>query len=639
MPADDPKVKNHHPAPELPIAEGAGDARTWRLPILGGILLVLAVFTAYLPALRGDFVAADNRAVVRNPRLASAAGLRRIWLAAEEDQYQPLTYTTYWLERRIWGTAPSGYHLVNIVLHATNCVLVWLLLRKIGVRGALLAATLFALHPVNAESVAWIYERKTVLSGLFYFLSFAALFCFEARGRWWWYGIALLLFAAALLAKSSAVVLPVILLLYWWWRPQSWRWRNVTLTVPFFILAGSMAVLTVWYERHHTGASGAEFAAGFAERLARAGWIVAFYLGKFFAPYNLAFYYPRWSVDPSRVLSYVPHAVLAIVLIWLWAKRRTWGRPVLFALGSYLVTLLPILGFFDIYFHKISFVADHFQYLALVPLTALCVHGVTCGLDRLSLNRTDLVRSRVKFGARGLGVLVVATCWFLSWQRTHVFQNMETLCDSTLRRHPDSWVAHVKLGEYLILEKRDDRKQLQLALSHLKRALELKPEHANIHLGIGNTLWLLQKNQEALDYLRHAVAANPHSVKLRTGLAAMLEQCHDLSGAIAEYEEAVRYGPKSAATRRKLGQALIRSGRIEMGIARLQEAVGLRPDVPVSHIILGTALCEAGRFDEGIAHLREAVRLNPSYPFAVATLKKMERQRRSSPAALPGPTP
>ncbi len=600
--------------------------RTSRLRLAGG--LAVLVLAAYMPALRGGFVISDDSVLARNPRLTAPDGLWRIWFSTESEQYQPLVQTSYWLEHRIWGLRPWGYHLVNVMLHVANALLVWSLLRKIGVKGAAVAAALFALHPVNVESVAWIYERKNVLSGLFYFLTFAALFRFDEDHGWRWYGIALLLFVAALLSKASTVVLPAVLLLYWWWGRTSWRWRKLAASIPFFVLAGSMAALTVWYEKQHTGAIGVEYSAGFAERFARAGGFVAFYLGKFFVPHNLMFFYPRWSVDPSAVCSYLPHVVMVVALIVLVSQRRTWGRPVLFGLGSYLIALFPVLGFFDIYYHRFSFVADHFQYLALVGLIALCVHGVACGLERWGSIGVGPVTNKARLGGHLLGIVAIGACWLLSWQQARIYQNTQTLCEDILRRAPDSWVANYKLGEYCVRTSGGRQEPTHRALDHFERALRLNPDHGPTLAAVGAVLGTLGRNDEALPYLRRAVAADPENPVFHINVGAILERRSDFPGAIAEYEEAVRCGPHLSTARVRLGQALIRAGRREEGIQRLREAADLSPNLGRNQLAVGSALCGAGCFDEGIPYLREAVRLNPNNRRAAAALQAAERQRR-----------
>lgn len=430
------------------------------------------------------------------------------------------------------------------MLHAANALLVWLLLSKIVVRGAALAALLFAVHPVNVESVAWIYERKNVLSGLFFLLTFLALFRFDEKRSWRWYAVAVVLFAAALLAKASTVVLPAVLLLYWWWRCALWNRRNVAAAIPLLILAAVMSAVTIWYEPQYAAATGVEHLAGLWERFARAGWIITFYAGKSLVPYNLMFFYPRWSVDPSALVSYLPHAVIAVVLMVLFVRRGTWGRAMLFGVGSYLIALFPVLGFFDIFYHQHSFVADHFQYLALIAMIALCVHVASFGLDRIRLPGIRTAAGRTSYGRLTIAVLVVAACWVLTWQRVHVFHNTRTLCEDTIRRNPDCWIAHAKLGSFILRGKITSREQLELALHHFEEALKLNPTDAKIFHNMGLALQMLGRPVKGLDCFRKAVAVEPDS----------------------PYHQAW------------LGKALLQSGRFDEGIRHLQEAVRLSPE-------------------------------------------------------------
>ncbi|MCK4659310.1 MAG: tetratricopeptide repeat protein [Phycisphaerae bacterium] len=655
MCADEPEVANKQRTPETPSNPAYPAMETpWFTVVVGITLLVLAVYWSVLN--QGGFVIGDDDILIKNPRLTAEDGLSRIWFSTESEQYQPLLYTSYWLERRIWGLRPFGYHLVNVLLHAANTVLIWCLLRRIGVRGAAVAAAIFAVHPVNVESVAWIYERKNVLSGLFYFLTFLALFRFEERRGWLWYWLALLSFIAALLTKTSVVVLPAMLLLHWWWKRDLWRVRNLVASIPFFVLAGVMSAVTIWYEQHHTGASGIEYAAGFAERFARAGWIVVFYLGKAFVPHNLMFFYPRWSVDPSAVLSYLPHVVMFIVFVVLLAKRRRWGRPVLFGLGWYVIALFPVLGFFDIYYHRFSFVADHFQYLALVGLIALCTHVVSWGLERWGVAGANLVTGRARIGGQVVAGLAVLACIMLTYQRAFVFRSTATLLYAdTLQHKPDSWLAHHKLAEYLRqLSGGEREKQLELARHHYAEALKLEPERGIILDGLGTTLSLLLKlelhqhpgeklanrpdllpqYQEALGYLRRAVAADPDSALFHINLGTMLEFQSGPEEVIYQYQEAVSCNPNLPVAQFRLGQALLRAGRVKDGIRRLRKAVELHPNHSIYRRALGATLCKEELLGEGLEHLREAVRLNPHDSQAAKLLAQMEH-RRPTPSSAP----
>ncbi len=559
-------------------------------------VIVLLVLAAYVPALTAGFAITDDRAVVANPRLTDSDGLWRIWFSSESEQYQPLTYTTFWLERRLWGLRPAGYHWVNVALHAANAVLVWLILRKIGIRAAPVAALLFALHPVNVESVAWIYERKNVLSGLFYLLTFLALFRFDQTRSRRWYAIAIALFAAALLSKASTVVLPIVLLVYWWWRRDAWHRKNLIAAAPFLLLAAVMCVLTVWAEPPLTENLSAAQPGGFLERFARAGWIVAFYVWKALLPYKLVFFYPRWSVDPSAVTSYLPHVVLAATLAAAVVCRRSWGRHVLFGLGSYVVTLLPVLGFFDIYYHQHSFVADHFQYLSLISLIALCVHAAAVGLERLRLTARHTAATRAFTPAVVVAVLTVATCWLLTWQRAYVFHNTRTICQDTLRHNPDAWIAHALLGADLLRSKQTSREQLTQALHHFERANALHPNDPRILQNQGLTLKTLGRYTDSLRCFTKAVELDPNDPRHHLNLAVLYHQTRDFERAVKEYRLTLQCGGEQSAT---------------------------------VHFLLAKALIESARTDDAIEHLRRAEQLNPRDPRSAALLEQLQKQHSS----------
>jgi tetratricopeptide (TPR) repeat protein len=282
-------------------------------------------------------------------------------------------------------------------------------------------------------------------------------------------------------------------------------------------------------------------------------------------------------VDPAAVLSYVPHVVILVALIVFAAKRRTWGRPALFGVGYYLAALFPVLGFFDIYYHRFSYVADHFQYLPMVGLIALAVHAIAHGLDKLGAAKM-LSADNTKAAGQALTIVALVACGYLTWQRAAVFQSSERLCHDTLQKNPDSWIAHHKLGECLQRRYARDPNQLLAAMQHFRRALELQPEHPHVLEGLGNTLRLLQRDADALPYLRRAVDADPDNAIFRVNLGAVLERMRQLPEAITHYEQAVRSRPDLPAARASLGQALLRAGKPTDAIPHLREAVRLDPN-------------------------------------------------------------
>ncbi|HOW90395.1 MAG TPA: hypothetical protein PL037_08930, partial [Elusimicrobiales bacterium] len=350
---------------------------------LAAALLILMTVLAYLPAIRhGGFIWDDEDNVTGNSLLRSASGLRDIWTKVGENeggtiQYYPLTYTSFWLEHRLWCLWPSGYHLNNVLLHGLNAVLLWIILLRLRVPGALLAAAVFALHPVNVESVAWITERKNVLSGLFYFLSLLSFIRFFgladspeekpssrlAGGRSSYY-LGLALFACALASKTATVTLPAAILLLIWWRTGRLGWKNVSLTAPLFLLAFLSGLVTLYVEKYPGGAMGGEWDLSAVEHILLAGRIVWFYAGKLLWPQPLMLIYPRWEISQAAWAQYLFPLSLAAVTALLWLVRKRTGRGPLAAVSFFIVTLAPLLGFVDVQYMRLSYVADHFQYLA-----------------------------------------------------------------------------------------------------------------------------------------------------------------------------------------------------------------------------------------------------------------------------------
>src|SRR5947207_13341839 len=348
----------------------------WRVYLF---LLLLATVTilAYRPAWHGGFLWDDDAYVANNELLTAPDGLRRIWFSFESpSQYFPLVYTTFRIERALWGLNPFGYHWVNLLLHVANALLVWRLLVRLKVPGAWLASAIFALHPVQVESVAWITERKNVLMGFFFLLTLRGWIEFvdeQTKRRWLYYGLALVLYALALFSKTTACTLPAALLLILWLQGQRINQRRLLQLVPFVVLALGMGLLTVWWERYHQGTHGPMFAISPLERLLIASRAILFYLGKLFWPSNLTFIYPRWHIAPNNLPNYAPFLGIGGLGAAIYLTRRYLGRGVENAMLFFGATLGPVLGFIMLYTFRYTFVADHYQYLASIgPITLVC---------------------------------------------------------------------------------------------------------------------------------------------------------------------------------------------------------------------------------------------------------------------------
>ena len=382
-----------HAPYDQPTAASSGDQPTaaplW-LMLAGALLIVGVVLWIYLPSMRGKFVLDDVSLVVRHPLVASPEGLPRLWYTLEQPEYFPVSYSTFWLERRLWGLDPVGYHIVNVASHIVVSILIWTTLRKLSIPGAFLAGLLFSVHPVNVESVASIFHLRGTLASIFFLLSIVAYLDGElmrespqeafsdskaAFNRWHW--LSLLSFLLAMLSKGTVAILPLVLvLIVWWQRRRITRWDWVR-TAPFFLVAAVLSEVNVWFTIHRTGE--VLRTASFAERLAGAGAAVWFYLSKAIVPIDLSLIYPQWNIRTGEPDWWLPiMAALGVTLV-LWVRRKSpqsnWVWSLLLAWGFYCVALIPVLGFADTVSMNYSLVADRYQYLAVIGVVALIAAG------------------------------------------------------------------------------------------------------------------------------------------------------------------------------------------------------------------------------------------------------------------------
>ena len=591
----------------MPRDTSAGRLQAKALP--AAALLLLAVLV-YAPALRAGFVWDDDYMLTESAFVKAPDGLKAIWFSTQLRDYFPLTSTSFWLEWRLWGMNAAGYHATNILLHAFSAVLLWRVLRLLRIPGAWLAAALFAVHPVNVESVAWITERKNTLAMLFYALSLWLYqkfeSCLEDSSRApvaprKWYVLSLAAFILALLSKTAVVALPVVLLLCAWWRRGSVGWRDVRRALPFFVLALAAGLLTVWVQYHRTIGSDVVQSSGLAGRFATAGWAVWFYLYKAVVPFNLSFVYPRWEVNSRSLVAYLPAVALAACFLAGWRSRQTWGRPLLFGLGYIVAALFPALGFFNIYFQRYSLAADHWQYFSIIGVLALLVavgERATRGLGRQW-------NGRLICGVFSLAL--IGLLGTLTWRQTRLYRDAETLWRDTLARNPKCWMAHNNLA--VLLRNRGEKEE---ARAHYETALQLFPDNAEAHVGLGTVLAEGGQLREAIEHYDIALRLQPDSADAHDDRGNALAQTGDLEAAIAEHRAAIKLNPRRAIAHFNLANALSQAGKLEEAIGEYKAALSLAPEMVSARNNLANLLSQRGRLDEAIAQYREAIRLNPT---------------------------
>ncbi|MGA2322725.1 MAG: tetratricopeptide repeat protein [Sedimentisphaerales bacterium] len=442
--------------------------------LAGAIILVVGCFAAYMPAIQGGFVWDDDDYVTANPLLAAPDGLYRIWFSTDSpSQYFPLVYTTFRVEYQLWGLNPAGYHTVNVAIHCINALLLWLILRRLSIPWAWLAAAVFALHPVNVESVAWITERKNVLMLFFSLLSILCWVEFvfiskSGRKAILLYAGSLLFCALALFSKATACTLPAALVLILWLKRSPVTARRWLQIVPYIAMAIGIGLLVMWWEKHHQGMGVVNLGLSSTEKTLIAGRALWFYLWKLFWPVNLAFSYPRWNIDAHSVWQYGWPVASAAVLAFAWFWRQRLGRGVVTAIIFFPAMLLPMLGFFPLYTFVYTFVADHYQYMASIGPIALVAAGGAIVFGRSGKN--------AKFVIASAAAVLLLTLGILTWRQCEAYTSRDTLWIDTLKKNPDSWLAHGELATSLYRQRKFDE-----ALPHLDRLLELAQYVKKIH--------------------------------------------------------------------------------------------------------------------------------------------------------------
>lgn len=566
------------------------------------VMLVAGTLLAYQPAWHGGLLWDDDGHVT--PReLRSIEGLGRIWTdVGATQQYYPLVHSAFWLMHRGWGGETLGYHLVSIGLHALSALLVVIVLRRLNVPGALLAGVVFALHPVHVESVAWITEIKNTLSGALYLGAALLYLTFDERRRPAWYLGSAALFALALLSKTVTATLPAALLVVFWWQRARLDWRrDVVPLVPFFLLGAASGAMTAWVEHTYIGARGTEFEFSFVERCLIAGRAFWFYLAKLLAPVNLTFVYPRWQISQASWWLYLfPAGAVALMAI-CW-RLRGQSRAPLAALLYFSGTLLPALGFVNVFPFRYSFVADHFQYLASVGVIALCAAAVATATARA--------------GASARNVYVVATCatgvvlGTLTWRQSRQYVDAETLYRATIERNPGAWMAHHNLG---VLKLNGAQADLPDAIAHIEASLRLNRDNAEAHNSLGYALQRLGRLDEALEHYRTAIRLMPTLAAAHNNLGVLAQAQGRFSDALVHHTEAIRLDARDPEAPRNLGIVLQALGRVDDAVVQLQRSLQLDPDSARAHDSLGTARLRQGRVEAAIAEYRSALALDPGF--------------------------
>ncbi len=584
-----------------------------------GLLLMVATFLAYWPALHGGLLWDDDSYISANPTLRSWRGLWEIWFKPGATcQYYPLSFSLFWAGYHLWGLNPLGYHVLNVTLHGLVAVLLWQVLERLKVRGAWLAGAIFALHPVCVMSVAWMTELKNTLSAAlalgagWAYVRFAGLGVYEAghggidgrrqnaAGADWRYGaLSLGLFLLAMFAKTAVSFLPLTLLLVAWWQRKRLNWREAVPLLLMLALVVAMGEMTFYIERLY-GAVGMGFNLGWWERVLVSGRSFWFYLGKLFFPFRLTFVYERWSVDSRVWWQYLYPAAVAGLFVLLWRLRRVIGRGPFAAMLHFYISTAMLILITVLYMTRYTFVSDHWQYFGCLSVMTLTAAGITAGLDRLA-GRSRLLKPAL------VGILLLV----LGLSTRHqcgMYTDIETLWRTTIANNPNAFLARNNLGNILASQGKTSE-----AVAQFHRAIEIKPDYAEAYYNLALVLDRQGRPDEAIANYRKALEINSDFVVAHNNLGTALFKQGRMDEAAECYRRALKIDPDFGEAHSNMGILLTKQGRTDEAVAEYRKAIELNPNRAELYNNLGNLLATQGRPDEAIGQFQKALAVEPDY--------------------------
>src|SRR5437773_7300297 len=570
----------------------------WWVRLLGAIVLLLLVFLVYVRVGAAGFIWDDESHLTQNPCIIGPLGLAVIWTSGSAVYY-PLVLTTFWILHHFVGLNPLPYHILNVAFHAASALLLWRVLVQLRVRGAWLGAAMWALHPVLVQSVAWITEMKNTQSAFFYLLAISSFF--QSRDRkqnGFFYWLSIVFFVAAITSKPSTVMLPVALMLCLWWREGGMKQCDLRLFLPFVLISLLASGWTIWEQKFHSHATGAEWVQTPLQRILISADAIWFYLLKLIWPHPLIFIYPRWNVNSSGWLAWIPLVALLVAATVLFVKRNAALRPVAFAFAYFVITLFPVLAFFDVYFFRYSFVSDHFQYLASMGPLALAGAGVVTAGEKVGIHRLAIQTAST--------LVILSILGALTFHQSAKYHDVITLYQATLAQNPKCWMAEYNLGLTL-----KNQGQLDQAIAHYRRAINIWPDYVEAHYNLGGAYIEKGNIDEALAEYRRAIEIRPDDADSHNNYGSALRGLNQFDQAENEYRRALSLQPQYLDARLNLASLLLQRGRTAEAITNLETARRLQPNDAVTHVALGLALMKNGQGSQAAAEFNRALQLAP----------------------------
>ena len=595
------------------------------------VLLVLATVALYWPAMRCGFINLDDPdCVTENHHIQGGLTWEGVkWAFSDTEQHAywaPLTWLSHEVACQFFGLNPWGHHLINVLLHAANTALVFLVFRRLtgATWRSLMLAALFGWHPLRVESVAWVTERADVLSTLFWMLALLAYASYaqksEVRGQksgtnlpnpksfllvpFYW--LSLFFFALGLMSKAMLVTMPFVLLLLDWWPLERLRsgsvWRLVREKIPFFALASVMSVVTFMAQKQGGAVRSVEYLP-LGARVGNALISYCRYLGKMFWPTDLAVFYPHpWYWPLGKVL--LAGMILSSISVLLFVKRSRYPYSLMGWLW-FVGTLVPVIGLVQVGGQAM---ADRFTYVPSLGVLILSVWGAY-----------ELVRG---WHYRAIAFLVagsmaIAFCLALTRQQLGYWKDSEILFRHTVEVTKNNYIAYNNIGDALL-----NKGQTDEAMRQFQEAIRINPDDAEAHYNLGVALFKKNQPGEAVSQFQEAIRIKPNYAQARNNLGTALVSQGQTDNAVSQFQEALRLNPDYAEAHYNLGVALFNQGQAGNAVSQFQEAIRLKPDYAEAHYNLGVVLLKQGQTDGAISQFQEAIRLKPDIAGAQSNLVK-----------------
>ena len=606
------------------------------------VAIILLTLLIYFSSLTNGFIWDDDDYVTNNFSIQKTEGLKEIWFSYKTPQYYPMVFSSFWLEHKLWGLDPTGYRAVNLIFHIFNALLVYIILLVLYRPLALPAALIFAVHPVQVETVAWITERKNIFGAFFYLLTTFFYIRFYDTQRKLDYGLALLSFILALLSKSVTSTFVIVPLLVRWWQGHKFRMLDLIQLVPFGLLGMLAGLNTVYLEVVRVGAAGSTWSLPLLGKIVLPGKIILFYVYKLAFPTELIFFYPRWHIDPSVPWQWLPIACVASILGLLYFYRAKIGRGAFALFLCFVASLFPALGFFNVYPMMYAYVADHFQYIASISMIILLCASAGFVAQRMVFDRFALDSKTRRMVYVCALVLIVSFLGFKSYSYTKAFENRETLFADVIQKNPGAWMAHNNLGMVYI-----SQGKISQAVDRFQATLKIKPKDCTALNNLGNIhkaqgLW--EKAREAYET---CLAADPTYATAYNNLGLVHVHSGDLQQARDLFEKAVALDPMAHSAHLNLGRLYLQQKQYDRALDHYSKALAIHPYYVEAHLQRGLVYAQTGARDKAreafdkvlaidpnnfhahnnlaiiysrdgqlqaaVVHFREAVRLNPNF--------------------------